>query len=54
VFIYYKQQQVEDLQTEQIKGCETPEALSSISMVEEIAAMKMKCYEHSLHSRRKT
>jgi len=39
--VYSYKQQVEALQTEQIKGCETPEALSSITMVEEIAAMKI-------------
>jgi len=44
---------VEDLQTEQNNGCETPKALSSITMLEERAAMKM-IIQNSLHSRRKT
>jgi len=34
-------------------GCETPKALSSLIMVEESAAMKIK-KQNSLHSRRKT
>jgi len=36
------------------KGCETPNALSSITMVEEGAAMKVIQTKNSLHSRRKT
>ena len=35
-------------------GCETPEALSSITMVEDGAAMKILKSKNPLHSRRKT
>ena len=47
-------QHVVDLHTEQNNGCETPKALSSITMLEESAAMKIIKNKNSLHSRRKT
>jgi len=36
------------------RGCENPEALSSITMFEDGAAMKIIKTKNSLHSRRKT
>ena len=55
VKVFNNNNQVEDLQTEQkTRGCENPEALSSITMVEDGAAMKMIKIKNPLHSRRKT
>ena len=51
--VHFKQQQVEDLHTEQINGLWNSWALSSINMVEESAAMKIN-KQKPLHSRRKT
>jgi len=51
--VFINNKQVEDLQTEQTMGCETPKALSSITKFEESAAMKI-INQNSLHSGRKT